>query len=72
MSRPVEVVPVVYVDRLTECTASGCSQAPQCRGLCKRCYSRQWKAERRAVVQAQRAAKLAALAESVGTEPQPC
>jgi hypothetical protein len=69
MSERVEVIPVVDVSRLTQCTTEGCSGTLMCRGLCKRCYSRQWKAERRAVVQAQRAAELLALAEWVDTEP---
>jgi uncharacterized protein (DUF2384 family) len=72
MSECVEVVPVVDVDRLTECITADCSRPPKWRGLCKRCYSRQWKAERRRAVQAQRAAELAALTEWVDTEPQPC
>ncbi|TQE26411.1 hypothetical protein Sipo8835_29225 [Streptomyces ipomoeae] len=72
MSERVEVVPVVDVDRPTECGTADCSRPPRWRGLCQRCYSREWKAARRRAVQAQRAAELATLAECVDTEPQPC
>lgn len=51
MSECVEVVPVVDVDRPTECGVADCSRPPRWRGLCQRCYSRQWKAERRGPAQ---------------------
>ena len=69
MSEPVEVLPVVDVSRLTQCTAEGCSGTLMCRGLCKRCYSRQWKAHRREQRRAERVAELGALRSWVDTEP---
>ncbi|MFI5978001.1 hypothetical protein [Streptomyces sp. NPDC051452] len=67
MSRHVEVVPVVDVDR-PGCSEVGCSRPSKWRGLCRSHYEQQ----RRAAVRAQRAAELAALAEWADTEPQPC